>query len=140
VEKEIKNADKTDLAPWRPKVFRASDFTLKCAAGAYGAILLFNFLLRAQPQGVEATVMAGVVLNCWKQYQIFPADQFGELQKRLETGWRNLFRYALRRCVEAALAHSSKRPPLVDAGVLDIRVRCQALLASLHQPITLFYL
>lgn len=92
IDKEIKNADRVDMAPWRPKIFRASDLTLKWSAGVYGAILLFNFLLKAQPQGVEATVIAAVVLNCWKQYQIFPTDQFGELQKRLEGGWRNLFR------------------------------------------------
>jgi hypothetical protein len=95
VEKQIRNADRVDLMPWRPKISRASDITLKWAAGAYGAILLFNFLLKSTPQGVEAAVIAGVVLNCWKQYQLFPTDQFAELQQRLEGGWRNLFRCSL---------------------------------------------
>lgn len=103
IDKEIKNADRVDMAPWRPKIFRASDLTLKWAAGVYGAILIFNFLLKAAPQGVEATVIAAVVLNCWKQYQIFPTDQFGELQKRLEGGWRNLFR-----CAAAAAGLTSR--------------------------------
>eukprot|EP00892_Ulva_mutabilis_P011447 jgi/Ulvmu1/8675/UM047_0013.1 len=95
IDKKVQKADRVDIAPWRPKVFRASDLTLKWAGGVYGAILVFNFLLKAAPQGVEATCIAAVVLNCWKQYQIFPTDQFGELQKRLEGGWRNLFRGAL---------------------------------------------
>jgi hypothetical protein len=92
VEKQIRNADRTDLFPWRPKISKASDITLKWSAAVYGAILLFNFLLKSSPQGVEATMISGVVLNCWKQYQLFPTDQFAELQKRLEGGWRNLFR------------------------------------------------
>ena len=96
VEKQIKNADRIDLIPWRPKVAKASDITLKWSAAVYGAILLFNFLLKAAPSGIEAAMISGVVLNCWKQYQLFPTDQFGELQKRLEGGWRNLFRCASR--------------------------------------------
>ena len=101
VEKQIKNADKTDLIPWRPKIAKASDITLKWSAGVYGAILLYNFLLKAAPAGIEGAMISGVVLNCWKQYQLFPTDQFGELQKRLEGGWRNLFRCAATSCTAA---------------------------------------
>lgn len=90
----MRHADRTELAPWRPRILAAPDQILKFAAAVYAAILGYNFLLMSSPDGVVSAAMAGVVFNCWKRYHFFPVDS-GELQKRIDGGWRNLFRCAL---------------------------------------------
>ena len=97
-DKEVRNADRVDLVPWRPKITRSNDLQTKVALGVYAAFLLFEIVGKVTPDGVINGAILGVLLNGWKQYTLFPVGA-SDMQKRLEGGWRNVLRcVSLPRC------------------------------------------
>jgi hypothetical protein len=94
VDSAVKNADRTDVIPWRPKVWRAPDLIVMVACGLYSGLVLWELLFKASPDGIVHAATIGLVLNCWKQYQLFPAGS-SDLQKRLDVAWKNISRCAL---------------------------------------------
>ena len=94
VDKKIKTADRTDLIPWRPKVTLAPSLILKSACALYAGLLVFELFIKPQPRGAVNAAIIGVVLNCWKQYQLFPNAK-SELQSKVDTGLKLVMRCAL---------------------------------------------
>ena len=62
VDKKIKNADKVDMLPWRPKVARAPPLILKCSIGAFAMLAAWQFVSVAN-EGVVNGAMCAVVLQ-----------------------------------------------------------------------------
>jgi hypothetical protein len=58
VDKKIKNADRTDLIPWRPKYFKAPPLILKCTLALFGLMMAYQFVAISSSTPVNGALAA----------------------------------------------------------------------------------